>query len=212
MNAMSVPALRFTLHSEGSSDRVLIPIIEWLLNERSQQIFQPQWADLRAAAGSPKGLGGKLRAALQLYPCELLFVHRDADGPNRRERISEIRAALDGLAHPPAVCVVPVRMQETWLLFDEQAVRAAAGNPAGREPLDLPPLERLEALPDPKKELHEALKRASQLGARRLRRFSPRRRAFRIVELIEDFSPLRALDAFRAFESELAEILAENGW
>ncbi len=35
-------ALRFTLHSEGSSDRTLIPILLWTLRQHSRRNFQRQ--------------------------------------------------------------------------------------------------------------------------------------------------------------------------
>ena len=48
------------------------------------------------------------------------------------------------------VCVVPVRMQEAWLLIDEAALRRAAGDPNGTQPLAMPDVQRLEELADPK--------------------------------------------------------------
>jgi hypothetical protein len=45
------------------------------------------------------------------------------------------------------------------------ALRRAAGNPAGRSPLSLPPLSKIEAIPDPKETLHELLRVATELPA-----------------------------------------------
>jgi len=92
-------------------------------------------------------------------------------------------------------------MQEAWFLFDEPAIRAAAENPHGTQPLGIPALGQLEALPDPKTLLVEILKRASGLQGRHLERFKHRRAAHRLAELIDDFSPLRTLSAFRAYEA-----------
>ena len=47
------------------------------------------------------------------------------------DRKAEVQAAIATL-DKPAICVIPVRMQEAWLLFDEIAIRHAAGNPHGR--------------------------------------------------------------------------------
>jgi hypothetical protein len=40
--------LHYTLISDGSSDRALIPILNWLLKiHLNDWAIQPQWADLR---------------------------------------------------------------------------------------------------------------------------------------------------------------------
>ena len=100
-----------------------------------------------------------------------------------------------------ALCVVPVRMQEAWLLFDEAALRTAAGNPRGRQELQLPRLGDIERLPDPKAILRQIIRTASGLSGRRLHRLEVSTQ--RVAELIDDFTPLRALLAFQALEQEL---------
>lgn len=116
------------------------------------------------------------------------------------------------LPRPKAVCVVPVRMQEAWLLFDETAIKHAAGNGAFRDSLDLPPLRELEAVPDPKAVLYDRLQRASGLHGRRLRAFPVGQRARRVAELIDDFSPLRALPAFCALEADVQRVVSQSHW
>ena len=150
--------------------------------------------------------------ALELYPCDLLFVHRDAERESREVRAGEIQGSLRRFPGHPAVCVVPVRMQEAWLLFDEPALRLAADNPHGRMPLALPSLDRLEEAADPKEMLYGLLLLASGLRPGRRRRFRPEARVHRIAELIEDFSPLRNLPAFQALEDELAALIAARSW
>jgi len=203
--------LRFTLLSDGSSDRVLLPLLEWLLGENSSRAFQPQWADLRLLAAPPRTLLERVQAAIQLYPCDLLFIHRDAEKAPREVRVREIRQRL-GTLERPAVCIVPVRMQEAWFLFDEQALRRAAGNPNGRATLTLPDPDQIERIPDPKDLIHGLLRQASELPARRLRRFDPAAALHRVAELIDDFSPLRALPAFQALESDVRALLLERSW
>jgi hypothetical protein len=44
-------------------------------------------------------------------------------------------------------------MTEAWLLIDEKAIREAAGNPKGRQPLNLPKPSKTEELSDPKETL-----------------------------------------------------------
>ncbi len=158
--------LRYTLVTDGSSDRVLIPILTWLLKTQGVVCaIQPGWADLRQLR-RPKRmkLGDKIRLGLELYPCDLLFVHRDAEREPREKRVDEINKVIEKIMNsvPPAICVVPVRMQEAWLLFNEAAIRHAAGNRSSSQTINLPSVNQLENIPDPKTELHERLKQASK--------------------------------------------------
>lgn len=113
---------------------------------------------------------------------------------------------------PPVVSVIPARMQEAWLLFDELAVRTAAGNPRANQRLQLPNINKLEQLPDPKEILHGLLYEASGLTGRRLKQFSVHERVHRVSELIDDFSPLRALSTFQALKADIQQIIQEQGW
>ena len=200
--------LRFTLVSNGPSDNALLPVLEWLLIENGvEYALQPSWADLRHLPFKVRGLNERIKCSIELYPCDLLFVHRDAERSSREDRVAEIERAMeelsDAMATPPHVCVVPVRMTEAWLLFDESAIRRTAGNRSGDIPLELHPLRRLESLPNPKRTLYDLLKKASGLKGRRLKRFNETRCAKRVSYFIDDFSPLRELPAFTALEEEV---------
>ncbi|HWQ13278.1 MAG TPA: hypothetical protein VNL77_10780 [Roseiflexaceae bacterium] len=211
-----MPDLHYTLLADGSSDRALMPVLTWAL--RAQGVtrpIQPAWADLARLRQRPRTLPERIVESLRLYPCDLLFVHRDAEREPHHTRRAEILRALDGvrqrrIALPAAVCVVPVRMQEAWLLFDEAAIRAAAGNPYGRKELHLPRLADLEGLPDPKATLQQLIRAASGLHGRRLQQLTIS--TYRLAELIDDFAPLRALPAFQSLEAELGEVVAAWGW
>ncbi|MBD0386817.1 MAG: DUF4276 family protein [Nostoc sp. C3-bin3] len=208
--------LCYTLLSDGSSDKALMPILTWLL--RTHQVecaIQSNWADLRRLPKPPKKLLPRIINSLELYPCDLLFIHRDAERESREKRITEILEALEeavkkSVVVPPHICVIPVRMQEAWLLFDEPALRKAAGNPCGRKPLYLPDIRKLEQLPDPKDILYRLLCEASELTGRRLKQFSVNERVHRLAELIDDFSPLRALSAFQLLETEIQQVIKTN--
>jgi hypothetical protein len=189
--------------------------LKWLLQANGvDRPIESAWADLRAFPKPISCLEHKIIAALELYPCNLLFVHRDADREPRAKRVDEIRSAVqriasDFFAGRPYVCVVPVRMTEAWLLFDEAAIRLAAGNPRSATPLSLPPLAKVEDLPDPKAVLNEALLRATDKPARRLRKFRTGQAVQRLAELIQDYSPLRRAAAFHSLELELRAVLGE---
>jgi hypothetical protein len=201
---------RYTLLADGSSDRVLIRLIDWaILQTGLSATFQSQWADPAVITESGRSLPQKMRSALRQYPTDLLVVHRDSEREPFEDRLREIHEAVFEVEAPlNAVCaVVPVRMTEAWLLLDERAIRRAAGNPNGRMKLELPSLRDCESLPDPKGVLHELLRVASGLSGRRARRFHPGSAVHRVASEIEDFSPLRGLQAFAVFEQELGDAL-----
>lgn len=208
--------LRYTLVSDGSSDAALIPILHWLLKQNGVSCpIQAEWADLgRLSLPDRPTLSDKIQFSLDAYPCDLLFVHRDAETATREKRVQEINKAVAGLPEFsfPVVCVIPIRMQEAWLLIDETAIKSAAGNSRYANQLGLPPVNRLEQLPDPKAFLHEKLKQASDLNKRRRRRYPVARYARRVPEFIRDFSLLRQLSAFVALEKELIRAIQSNNW
>jgi hypothetical protein len=198
-----------TLVTDGSSDTVLIPILRWLFQQLTAEVVELRHGDLRWVRHPPKTMPDRLTLAVELFPCDLLFVHRDAEGQNPTLRYDEIAKA--NATGRPHVCVVPIRMQEAWLLHDETTLRQAAGRPSGTEPLKLPPPARWEALSDPKATLHKALRVASGAKGRRARKFSPSRAAHRLADLVDDWGHLRALSAFKRLESETRTALAGLG-
>jgi hypothetical protein len=213
-----VSELRFTLVSDGASDRALIPILRWALIENAVHCsIQPSWADLRHLRRPPRGLANRIAAALEYWPCDLLFIHRDAEGEEPQRRRQEIdNAVLEAFARttnlPRAVFVVPVRMLEAWFLTDLDAIRQAAGNPGGGHRLEIPDVQSIEALPDPKNLLHELLRDASGLSGRRRRKMQVNHAVHRIGQVKSEFAALRALNAFRRMEEDLRQVICECGW
>lgn len=205
-------SIQLTVVGDGTSDRCLLPIIEWILDQRYSDIpYALQYAsNLPPARG---GLRRRIMAAVQYYPCDILVIHRDAEREPLDARISEV---LEEAAGTTEKCVpaVPVRMTESWLLVDEGAIRRAANNPNGAVPLGLPPSGRWESLPDPKDSLFQFLRIATELNGRRLDRFNACEARARLAGLIKDFLPLRSLLAFRTFEAKLLDavgmLLAEQ--
>lgn len=103
-------------------------------------------------------------------------------------------------------------MREAWLLVDEAAIKAAAGNKGYAGRLEMPVVSRLENLADPKSVLNELLRQASDLNRRRQRSFRVAKHARLVTEFIDDFSPLRQLSAFAALEEEVSNAIQENRW
>lgn len=174
-----------------------------------RRLSKIRWADLRGLGERSRKLEHRLTAAIEQYPCRLLFVHRDAEKQDPSVRYDEIQTANCTACHH--VCVVPVRMQEAWLLHDETALREAAGRPSGTESLRLPPPQRWERLADPKRVLYEALRTASGAKGRRARNFKPGRAAHRLADLVTDWSALRALAAFDRLEQDTRTALTQLG-
>lgn len=198
--------ITFTLIGDGRSDSRLMPMATWLVAQHSQGIpISPRWADPSLLPPLRGGLKPRVNAALSLYPCDFIVVHRDAERQPPSRRHEEIKTACEGV--PKWAPLVTIRMQEAWLLFDERAIRRAASNPNGSIQLALPRLDRCEALPDPKKTLCDLLERASELSGRRLSAFNSSKASHRVAELIDDYSPLRALAAFRDFEESIGRIV-----
>jgi hypothetical protein len=212
--------LRYTLACDGSFDAVLLPVLDWLLFANGvTNAVQSEWADLGRLPRKPRTLAEKIYHAVNLYPCDLLFVHRDAENQGRQSRVAEITGAIQRVREewpeiplPLHVCVVPIRMTEAWLLFNEAAIRRAAGNANGHQPLALPSIDDIENLPDPKSLLYAVLRQASGLHGRRLRTFPHSQRAHRLSRLIPDFSDLRRLSAFKALETDVVRLINEAGW
>ena len=208
--------LRYTLVTDGSSDAALIPILTWLLRENGvEYAIQSEWADLgRISRRKRRRLDNKIYWSIELYPCDLYLFTGTLKESHVKTVSTEITTAIQRIVTPvpPTICVVPVRMQEAWLLFDETAINQAAGNSSNRQSLNLPSINRLENLSDPKVQLYNRLKQASNLRGRRLRNFPVSQYARRVTQFIQDFSPLRRLSAFAALESELQQIIKQQGW
>lgn len=211
-------ALDCTLLSDGSSDRALIPILAWLFG---QQDVRPLPRIVRYEPGlyraAGRSLEEKILHAIDVLPCDLLFVHRDSEAQEPETRVGEIQSALEnlrkrGVQAPPRIMVIPVRMSEAWLLFNEGAIRRAAGCPRGTTRLDLPRLRDCEQLADPKEKLHALLRLATEKQGRHLKKFNVDAAVHRLAELIEDYSPLRQLPAFQRLECGLRNVLGETFW
>jgi len=205
----------YTLVTEGSDDRVLHQPIDWLLQQHCTGEFAGQWANPAAMDDSARDLGIRLRQAHKYFPADLYLVHRDTDTFTYDDRKAEIEAALDGMdCNGRVVCVIPVRMTEAWLLFDEASIRRAADNVRGRAALTLPTPSEAQRRADPKALLEEKLVIASELSGRRLAQFRSEmsRRKSLVAQHIDDFSALRRHESFNALEGDLQRVIRDNGW
>lgn len=209
--------LTYTLLADGSSDRALVPVLTWLLQTHlSDYAIQPQWADLRRLDKPLRDTFQKrIQQSIKLYPCDLLFIHRDAEKEDYKTRFNQIQEAVEqarNIVTMPVVCVIPVQMTEAWLLCDITAIRRAASNPKGKIALQLPDVRRIEDNPDPKMLLYSLLRQAADLNQRRMQKFYPSDCVQIVADRIRDFSPLRSLTAFQALETALLAVIESQGW
>lgn len=204
-------ALKYTLIADGSSDKTMLKIIKWSLDNLYPTLpNEGSFADFRFLPNPPKGLMGKVKSALILYPYDIVFIHRDAETTNSKiieQRYNEIRVEIGEVEFDKTICVVPIKMMEVWLLIDKVAIKKASGNGNFSGEIILPTIKNLENQNQPKMLLHNLLADASGLKGRNLKKFNPDRAVHLVAEYIEDFSPLRQLVAFQAFENELRRVV-----
>jgi hypothetical protein len=198
-----ISEINYTLITDGSSDRTLMQIINWSLNDLFSQLpFKGVYADFASIHQKPKSLKEKIRIANQYYPFNLLFIHRDAESTNLNfieRRIEEIQSQIDDEMNKIIICVIPVKMMETWLLIDEYAIKRAAGNRNYGNEIILPGINSLENTQNPKDILHNILYNI----AGKKRKLNTHKAVHLVAEYITDFSPLRNLVAFKKFEQDL---------
>jgi len=211
--------IRYTLLSDGLSDKTLMNIIDWLFNDLVPNMpVQPQFADLTRLPDPPRAdrIDLRISKAIEYYPCDIIFVHRDAERTDKETyeiRRGEIQENFDKIVVDDSklVKIIPVRMMETWLLIDIEAIKIASGNRNGKENLKLPAINQLENHSTPKETLHDLIKQASGLKGRRLDKLNVGHAIHLVAENISDYNILRRLNAFKTFEKEVKNVLMELG-
>jgi hypothetical protein len=72
--------LNYTLIADGSSDKTLLNIIKWSLDDLFSSLPNiGNFADFRNLRNPPKNLKEKAKSAMIYFPFDILFVHRDAE-------------------------------------------------------------------------------------------------------------------------------------
>lgn len=95
--------ITYTLLSDGTSDKALLSIIDWVLRQHFPNLVtQRQWADFSRLPNPPlmNRLTDRMEQALALYPCDWLFVHRDAERQSVEDRQQEIATAWRFVGKP----------------------------------------------------------------------------------------------------------------
>lgn len=77
-------------------------VINWTLEQNKQLTdftILAQFADHRDSEISSHRLTDRMRDAIQRFPCDVLFIHRDAEREAREKRHNEIDEAISELVH-----------------------------------------------------------------------------------------------------------------
>lgn len=146
----------------------------------------------------------------------ILFIHADANGDAGRARQKRVEPAVqlirreEELSNTRGVAVVPVRETEAWALADGDALRGAFGTTLDDEGLGIPARpQEVERLTEPKQALDHALREA--VGGSRRRRHQVTTYLNAIGERV-GLARLRAVPAYRRFESDLRAALRQLGY
>ncbi|MFJ8043194.1 hypothetical protein ACIRBX_22135 [Kitasatospora sp. NPDC096147] len=146
------------LVAEGVSDEpFLCALIQRQLDElllaKSQQSVAVNPCDRseRRITGAGKA-EAVIEAAWDLaQDCDLIFVHSDEKEHAKAEKLTaELRARATGGKAAEPVCLVPVRMTESWMLADKAAIaRTIGGADLGQYPYGTPSeVEKAHNSPD----------------------------------------------------------------
>lgn len=204
--------VRFLLLCEGSSDTALVPHLRRLLSHCGASEVVGTAIALVTVRGGPGRRGAalerKIRTVLSVETeFDLLFIHRDSDGAGYEQRLREILQAVRGAGVEVAeIPIIPIRATEAWILLNEEAIRRVAGNPRGRQPLNLPRPSRVEQLSEPKRLLEDALVAACGHQGLRLKKFRSKFGQHRRI-LLEQLPIGGALDEVPAWVRLKAAVL-----
>ena len=205
---MTARSVSFAFLCEGSSDTGLIAHLETLLVHFGAQ----------EATGMPDTRKGTIPARLRQLLTEetgtgidMVFIHRDSDGPDRDGREREIRRGVEESGCPlPFIPVIPVQETEAWLLLDEQAIRDVVAS-KGKQPLRLPKPNAIEGTRKPKEILQKALLAASETSGRRLKKeknsFNHHRRV--LLQRLDPFGAVRNLPSWQCLERDIKRALEQ---
>ena len=205
---MTARSVSFAFLCEGSSDTGLIAHLETLLVHFGAQ----------EVTGMPDTRKGTIPARLRQLLTEeigtgidMVFIHRDSDGPDREGREREIRRGVEESGFPhPFIPVIPVQETEAWLLLDEQAIRDVVAS-KGKQSLRLPKPNAIEGTRKPKEILQKALLAASETSGRRLKKeknsFSRHRRV--LMQRLDPFGAVRDLPSWQCLERDIQRALAQ---
>ena len=200
---------RYALISDGTSDRVLLKIIDWTFYHFLNLETSGERADFYYSKTKPQSISEKVELVIEQYDdLDFIVIHRDAERETYEKRVEEIEKELTLIKNQSltSIPVIPVRMTEAWLLFDSKAIASASGNPNLPDLPALPPLNTVETLRDPKSLLEKLIKDSCGLRSRGLKKLNTRHCIQLIPDFVEDFSPLLTIPSYQRFKQKILEV------
>lgn len=206
--------IRFALIAEGSTEAPLVPILDNLCRRAGAVDVAGFYAnDLLALHGAGKDLAVQIQTLIDHQAeLNLLFIHRDADSADDSRARSHIQTKLAALAVPLSIALVPIQETDAWLLVDPDLIRRVAGNPGGRELLDIPKIKHIEGRASPKELLRQALVTAAKRGRQQQlirsndKVFSQLRR--NLLEQLDIDGPINQLSAWTKLVHDINEAVS----
>lgn len=207
------------IFAEGPTDYDFFsPLIVRLTSELASALspHPVQIADPLQWPGRPSNAGFRSITSAQAAVIDVLLVHTDGAGDNRRairERIDPwkeiVRHLFDGRRRV-FVPIVPVRETEAWMLCDVDALNRTFGAKREAEELSLPRHpKQVEQVQDPKLKLQSIQIRI--VGKRAARRIGVRPLYARLGHEVS-LRMLRQLPAFAQFEEDFCDALTQLGF
>lgn len=192
--------------SEGTSDEVLVPLINRLVLANIDGPVRPIVPNFSILRPQPKTLSEKLHAVISLYSgIDIIIIHRDADNVGYEARRAEIDHVI---SHTrilwPYVPLIPVRMTEAWLLTDFNAIHNAIGFGKSKNEIEFLSLRKVEGLADPKAYLLNKIKEIANLPKRRERDLNVYMVRKKIGVHLTNLENLNRLSSFVSFKGDLA--------
>ncbi|WP_306590808.1 hypothetical protein [Geothrix sp. 21YS21S-4] len=201
--------INYLFLAEGTSDQVLIPIINSLIFETLRLSVNVVIPNFNSVRPRPTSLNSKLNVVNRLYKnIDFLVIHRDADAAGASSRLMEMeQATACSVPSIPWVPAIPVKMTEAWLLTDRAAIFKAIGCRRSDKKITFCPNKRIEGLADPKDYLFQKIYEIADLPYRRRKDLNVNLVRRRIGDFISDSPELRLLPSFRVFEGRLKKVL-----
>ena len=198
---------------EGSSDTSLVDHIDAMLVEAGfDEVYSdaPDIGLIEPSAGN--SVGEKIDALIRWDPnVKTFFIHRDADNAGYDARINEIHRQTAHLPGYVIIPVIPVKILESWLILDEQAIKSVIGHPGSKVKLNLPNPKHVESRSNAKELLFEAMDKACMLSGKKLKKFQKSHNKFRhmLVQNLHPDGPVAQTTSHQKLRALIVQ-LAEN--
>ena len=200
----------FGVYAEGSSDYEYFPtLLQRLMLELAHQkqidveILEPLLIPRKEKPGSFEEQMKAIEKADDYKGLHLIFVHIDADDPTTGKVVKTRWNPWIEKSEDPKrwIAVIPVKMLESWLLADWQALQSTLIVDEGSIKELIGGVNNAEQIESPKEKLNTLITTGKR---RRLSRFRE------TLAVRAEFSALRRLPSFRILEQSVMDFLTRS--